>query len=65
MATCPNEESLRLPPACGDGRDRQYAEAKAHRGLDALAVRGLEKAAGSAMLFALTYNILRVITIGG
>jgi hypothetical protein len=40
------------------------ADAKAHRGLDALAVRGLEKAAG-AMLFALTYNILRVITIGG
>jgi hypothetical protein len=41
------------------------ADAKAHRGLDALAVRGLEKAAGSAMLFALTNNILRVITIGG
>jgi transposase len=41
------------------------ADAKTHRGLDALSVRGLGKAAGSAMLFALTYNILRVITIGG
>jgi len=41
------------------------ADAKTHRGLDALAVRGLVKVAGSASLFALTYNILRVITIGG
>ena len=41
------------------------ADAKAHRGLNALSVRGLGKATGSAMLFALTYNVLRVITIGG
>jgi hypothetical protein len=41
------------------------ADAKAHRGLDALAVRGLVKVAGNAGLFALTYNVLRVITIGG
>ena len=41
------------------------ADAKAHRGLDALAVRGLVKVAGSAGLFALTYNVLRVITLGG
>lgn len=41
------------------------ADAKTHRGLDALAVRGLGKVAGSAMLFALTYNVLRFITIGG
>ena len=41
------------------------ADAKTHRGLDGLAVRGLGKVAGSASLFALTYNILRVITIAG
>lgn len=41
------------------------ADAKAHRGLDSLKVRGRNKALGSACLFALTYNILRVITLGG
>jgi len=41
------------------------ADAKEHRGLDSLAVRGLDKVAGSASLFALTYNILRLITLGG
>ena len=41
------------------------ADAKEHRGLDSLAVRGLEKVAGSASLFALTYNILRLVTLGG
>lgn len=41
------------------------ADAKAHRGLDALSVRGLGNVAGSAGLFALTYDILRLITLGG
>jgi transposase len=41
------------------------ADAKAHRGLDSLAVRGRDKVLGSACLFALTYNILRLITLGG
>ena len=41
------------------------ADAKTNRGLDSLAVRGLDKVAGSASLFALTYNILRMITLGG
>jgi transposase len=41
------------------------ADAKAHRGLDRLAVRGLDKVLGSASLFALTYNILRLIALGG
>jgi transposase len=41
------------------------ADAKQHRGLDAFVVRGLGKALGSASLFALTYNILRLITLGG
>jgi hypothetical protein len=40
-------------------------DAKQHRGLDSLAVRGLDKVMGSASLFALTYNILRLITLGG
>jgi transposase len=41
------------------------ADAKEHRGLDSLAVRGLDKTLGNASLFALTYNILRLITLGG
>jgi len=41
------------------------ADAKEHRGLDSLALRGLDKALGNASLFALTYNILRLITLGG
>jgi transposase len=41
------------------------ADAKTHRGLDALSVRGLRNVAGSASLFALTYNILRLLTLGG
>ena len=41
------------------------ADAKEHRGLDRLAVRSVDKALGSASLFALTYNILRLITLDG
>jgi hypothetical protein len=41
------------------------ADAKAHRGFDRLTVHGLDKVLGSASLFALTYNILRLITLGG
>ena len=39
------------------------ADAKTHRGLDELSVRGLSKVLGSAGLFALTYNILRYVSI--
>jgi transposase len=41
------------------------ADAKAHRGFERLPVRGRHKVQGSAWLFALTYNILRLITLGG
>jgi transposase len=41
------------------------ADAKTHRGLDSLAVRGLTKVLGSALLFVLTYDILRFIALGG
>jgi hypothetical protein len=41
------------------------ADAKQHRGLDRLLVRGLDKALSSATLFALTYDILRLIELGG
>jgi hypothetical protein len=34
------------------------ADAKAHRGMAATALRGLAKVTGNACLFALTYNIL-------
>lgn len=40
------------------------ADAKAHRGLDRLVVRGRHKASGCAYLFALTCNILRFISHG-
>ena len=40
------------------------ADAKQHRGLDTLTVRGLPKVLASATLFALTYDILRVIAVG-
>jgi hypothetical protein len=41
------------------------ADAKQHRGLDQLSLRGLDKVLGSAFLFALTYNILRLISLRG
>ena len=41
------------------------ADAKKHRGLDSLPVRGTAKVAGTAAFFALTYNILRFITLRG
>lgn len=40
------------------------AEAKAHRGLDRLTVRSRKGALNAACLFALTYNILRLIALG-
>ena len=39
------------------------ADAKAHRGMAATALRGLNKVTGNACLFALTYNILRFIAV--
>jgi hypothetical protein len=39
------------------------ADAKAHRGMAATALRGLDKVTGIACLFALTYNILRFIAV--
>lgn len=41
------------------------ADAKQHRGLDSLSIRGRDKVLGSACLFALTYNILRLLSLGG
>jgi predicted acylesterase/phospholipase RssA len=39
------------------------ADAKQHRGLSTFRVRGLKKVTGSAALFALTYNVLRLLTL--
>ena len=39
------------------------ADAKAHRGMTATALRGFDKVIGCACLFALTYDILRFITV--
>jgi hypothetical protein len=41
------------------------ADAKTHRGLDHLPLRGLTKVLGCATLFALTYDILRLIALRG
>ena len=40
------------------------ADAKAHRGMAATPLRGIDKVTGSACLFVLTYNILRLISLG-
>ena len=41
------------------------ADAKTHRGLDHLPLRGLAKALTCATLFALTYDVLRLIALRG
>ncbi len=41
------------------------ADAQTHRGLDHMPGRGGDKVLGAACLFALTYNILRLISLGG
>lgn len=41
------------------------ADAKQNRGLDMLSVRGIGNVLASATLFALTYDILRLISLGG
>lgn len=41
------------------------ADAKAHRGLSHLVVRGQDKVFSCTVLFALTYDVLRLITLGG
>lgn len=62
MAT---EEAKEIYKQRGATAETVNAEAKHHRGLDHLRVRGRDKALGSACLFALTYDILRLITIDG
>ena len=39
------------------------ADGKSHRGLGSTALRGLDKVKGGALLFALTYDILRLISL--
>lgn len=41
------------------------ADAKRHRGLQQFPVSGIDKALGCVLLFALTYNILRFLALGG
>jgi hypothetical protein len=56
-----SEEAKTIDKARAATSEPVNADAKAHRGLDHLAVRGRDKALGSACLFALTYDILRLI----
>lgn len=56
-----SEEAKTIYKARAATSETVNADAKAHRGLDHLAVRGQGKALGSACLFALTYDILRLI----
>jgi transposase len=59
------EEAKQIYKQRGATAETVNADAKQHRGLDALHVRGLGKVTGSAALFALTYNVLRLITLHG
>ena len=59
------DQAKRIYKQRGATAETVNADAKAHRGLDSLKVRGRDRALGSAYLFALTYNILRVITLVG
>ena len=56
-----SEEANTIDTARAATSETVTADAKAHRGLDHLAGRGQDKALGSACLFALTYDILRLI----
>jgi hypothetical protein len=58
------EEAKEIDKQRGATAETVNAEAKHHRGLDHLPVRGLTKALGSACLFALTSNMLRMISLG-
>jgi transposase len=62
MAT---EEAKQIYKQRGATAETVNADAKKHRGLDSLPVRGKGKVAGTASLFALSYNILRLITLRG
>ena len=57
------DEAKRIYKQRGATAETVNADAKAHRGLDRLKVRGRDRVLGSAYLFALTYNILRVLTL--
>ena len=57
------DEAKRIYKQRGATAETVNADAKAHRGLDRLKVRGRDRVLGSACLFALTYNILRVLTL--
>jgi hypothetical protein len=57
------DEAKRIYKQRGATAETVNADAKAHRGLDRLRVRGRDRVLGSACLFALTYNILRVLTL--
>ncbi len=59
------EEAKQIYKQRGATAETVNADAKQHRGLDAVHLRGLHKVAGSAALFALTYNVLRLITLRG
>ena len=58
------DEAKKIYKQRGATAETVNAEAKHHRGLAQLPLRGLTKALGCASLFALTYNILRMITLG-
>jgi len=60
-----NDEAKQIYKQRAATAETVNADAKAHRGLDSLAVRGLVKALGGACLFALTYNTLRLIALRG
>ena len=57
----PRKDSTDDPHAPND--ETVNADAKAHRGFSATSLRGIAKVTGAACLFALTYNILRLVAL--
>lgn len=45
--------------------ERTNADLKTHRGLDRLNVRGLEKVKAVVLLAAITFNVMKLISVGG
>jgi hypothetical protein len=60
--TDPDARVMKMPEHAATA-ETVNADAKAHRSMAATALRGLAKVTGNACVFALTYSILRFITM--
>ena len=65
MATDEAKAIYKQRAATAETAETVNADGKDHRGLGATVLRGIDKVTGGACLFALTYNILRLIALRG